>query len=268
MTANEFINKIAPIAIYQAAKHQNKIFASVCIAQACLESGYGSSTKMIKANAVFGIKVGKSAYHFGNAWKGKAYSTKTKECYDGKSLKEITDLFRAYNSIQESIEDYFDMLCTASRYKNALNQKTPLLCIQGIQKGPYATDPNYVSKVMQIINSNNLTRFDGGNVSVGNVNIPNTNTNIPSTQKYVVGKVYTTNTDLNIREQPFGAKMKYECITENAKQHAKFDDFGQAILKKGTRVTCKAISKQTNSTWVLIPSGWICAVERDKVYIE
>ena len=99
---NAFIAKIAPIAIAQAKKHGNKIFPSVCIAQACCESAYGTSPKMIRANAVFGIKVGSSKCHFGTAWKDKAYSTKTKECYDGKTYVNITDMFRAYDSLDEA----------------------------------------------------------------------------------------------------------------------------------------------------------------------
>jgi len=161
-----FINKIAPIAIEQAKKHGNKIFPSVCIAQACCESAYGTSPKMIRANAVFGIKVGKSKWHFGTAWKDKAYSTKTKECYDGKTYTNITDLFRAYDTLEEAVEDYFDLLCVASRYKYALNQPTPLACIQGIQKAPYATSPTYVSTIMNIINNYGLTKYDGKDISL------------------------------------------------------------------------------------------------------
>lgn len=161
-----FINKIAPIAIEQAKKHGNKIFPSVCLAQAACESAYGTSPKMVRANAVFGIKVGKSKWHFGSAWKDKAYSTKTKECYDGKTYTNITDLFRAYDSIEDAVEDYFDLLCVASRYKYALNQPTPLACIQGIQKAPYATSPTYVNTIMNIINKYGLTRYDGKDVSL------------------------------------------------------------------------------------------------------
>lgn len=155
-----FINKIAPIAVKQAKKHGNKIYPSVCIAQACCESAYGTSPKMIRANAVFGIKVGNSKYHFGTAWKDKAYSTKTKECYNGKNYVNITDMFRAYDTLDEAVEDYYDLLCTASRYKYALNQSSPLACIKGIQKAPYATDPKYVSTIMNIIKKYNLTQFD------------------------------------------------------------------------------------------------------------
>lgn len=155
-----FIKKIAPIAVEQAKKHGNKIYPSVCISQACCESLYGTSKKMIRANAVFGIKVGNSKYHFGTAWKDKAYSTKTKECYDGKNYVNITDMFRAYDTLDEAVEDYYDLLCTASRYKYALNQSSPLACIKGIQKAPYATSPTYVSTIMNIIKKYNLTQYD------------------------------------------------------------------------------------------------------------
>lgn len=159
-----FFNKLAPIVIEQAKKHDNKIFPSVCLAQAACESAYGTSPKMVRANALFGIKVGKSKYHFGTAWKDKAYSTKTKECYDGKTYQEITDMFRAYDCIEDAVEDYFDLLCKASRYKHALNQPTPLACIQGIQKAPYATAPDYCNTIMNIIKKYGLTKYDGKNM--------------------------------------------------------------------------------------------------------
>ena len=157
-----FLKVVAPIAQDQAKKHGNKIFTSVCIAQACCESAYGTSPKMVRANALFGIKVGSAKPHFGTAWKDKAYSTATKECYDGKNYVQITDMFRAYDSIEEAVEDYFDLLCTAKRYRYALNQPTPLACIQGIQKAPYATSPTYVNTIMTIIKKWDLTQYDGG----------------------------------------------------------------------------------------------------------
>ena len=60
-----FLNMIIPIAIEQAKKHDMKIYPSVCIAQAIHESGWGTSQKMVRANALFGIKVGNSAWKFG-----------------------------------------------------------------------------------------------------------------------------------------------------------------------------------------------------------
>lgn len=255
---NKFISIISVEAIKQAALHGNKIFPSVCIAQACLESAYGTSPKMKNANAVFGIKVGNSKYKFGKAWKGEAYSIKTKECYDGTYVN-ITDMFRAYDNIADSVEDYFDMLCTASRYKYALNQPTPKACIEGIQKGPYATDPKYVSSVMSIINTYGLSKYD--NQSYEPPKKPVTESN------YSIGKVYTLNNDLYIRNDPNGAKVKHTCLTPDALNHVDFDEYGYAILKRGTRVTCKGIVNLETSRWMRIPSGWICAVSKDKVYV-
>lgn len=157
---NEFLRMIAPIAMAQAKKHDNKIFASVCIAQAIHESGWGTSAKMVKANALFGIKVGKSAYHFGTAWKDKAYKTGTTEFYDGKNPTKIVDFFRAYDNVSDATEDYFDMLCHCQRYRPALNQKSPQKCIEKIVAGGYATGPSYAEAIMNLIRGNDLTRFD------------------------------------------------------------------------------------------------------------
>lgn len=156
-----FITKVAPIAQAKAAGREKWSLPSVCIAQACCESAYGTSPKMINANAILGIKVGKSKVHFGKAWHDKAYSTKTKECYDGKTYVAITDMFRAYDSIDDAIEDYYDMLAACSRYKGCLNQTDPLKCITAIKNGGYATSPTYVSTIMSIVTKYNLTQFDG-----------------------------------------------------------------------------------------------------------
>lgn len=157
-----FIEMIAPIAVRQAEKHGNKIYPSVCIGQACNESSFGTSPKMKAANAVFGIKVGNAKYHFGTAWKDKAYSTKTKEFYNGQH-QSITDLFRAYDSIEDATEDYFDMLCTASRYKSALNAPDYKTCIRAIAPS-YATaeanNHSYSNSIISIIEKYNLTRYD------------------------------------------------------------------------------------------------------------
>lgn len=247
----EFIDMIAPIAVTQAAKHGNKIFPSVCIAQACCESAYGTSPKMKAANAVFGIKVGKSSYKYGTAWKGKAYSTKTKECYDGSTYVEITDMFRAYDSIEDSVEDYFDMLCTSKRYKEALNQVNPLACITGIQKAPYATSPTYITTIMGIISKYGLTKYDG---AVGNAAV------LAGTSPeafYVVGRTYTLQSNMYVRDTAKGSNLWFEDLTKDGQAHAMQDDTG-AILKKGTKVTVKEVQEVDGAVWIRIPSGWIC----------
>lgn len=161
-TIANFIARLAPICVEQAKKHGNKLFASVAIAQAAHESGFGTSAKMVQTNGLYGIKVGASAWHFGSAWKGASYNTKTKEYYNGSSTPTtIRDNFRAYDSIEDATEDYMDMLCKASRYKNALNRNTPKESIEAIVAGGYATGPSYAKKIMEIINTYGLEIYDG-----------------------------------------------------------------------------------------------------------
>lgn len=160
MNKQDFIDMIAPIAIEQAKKHNDKLFASVCIAQAILESGWGTSAKMVNANALYGVKVGKSAWKFGSAWKGGAYKSKTTEYYDGVNATKIKDWFRQYDNIVDATEDYMDLLCTASRYKKCLNCNTPEESIREIVAGGYATGPQYTEKIIDLINKNNLKKYD------------------------------------------------------------------------------------------------------------
>lgn len=153
MTKSEFIPTIAPLVIAENKKRGYPLFTSVVIAQAICESGWGQSKIMMKANAIFGIKATSS-------WKGKVYNTKTQECYDGVSYTNITACFRAYDNLQESITDYFDLITKLERYRKAIVAETPLECITAIKNGGYATSPTYINTIMSIINSNNLTKYD------------------------------------------------------------------------------------------------------------
>jgi LysM repeat protein len=153
MTKNEFIPTIAPLVVTENQKRGNPLYSSVVIAQAICESGWGQSQIMMKANAIFGIKATSN-------WKGKVYNANTKECYDGVSYTNINACFRAYDSLQESISDYFDLILGLSRYQGAINTSSPLECITAIKNGGYATSPTYINTIMSIINSNNLTKYD------------------------------------------------------------------------------------------------------------
>lgn len=153
MNKNEFIPTIAPLVVAENKKRGNPLFSSVVIAQAICESGWGQSKIMMKANAIFGIKATSS-------WKGKVYNANTQECYDGSTYTNITACFRAYNSLSESISDYFDLITKLERYRKATVAETPLECITAIKNGGYATSPTYINTIMSIINSNNLTQYD------------------------------------------------------------------------------------------------------------
>lgn len=153
MNKNEFIPTIAPLVQAENKKRGYPLFSSVVIAQAICESGWGQSKMMMKANAIFGIKATEN-------WKGKVYNARTQECYDGKTYTNITACFRAYNTLEEGIADYFDLITKLERYRKATVAETPLECITAIKNGGYATSPTYIDTIMNIINSNNLTKYD------------------------------------------------------------------------------------------------------------
>lgn len=244
MMKDEFINKLSKIIINENKKRGNPLFSSVVLGQACLETGFGSSQLMMKANAVFGIKAFES-------WKGKTYSSKTKEVYDNNPVT-IDAKFRAYDSLEDSVADYFDLITKSERYRKATVAESPLECIKAIKEGGYATDPAYVQKIMIIINENNLTKFD----------------NVESVDNYVykVGQVYQTEVNLNVRKGAgtYFDKVKFDDLTPNAKEHA----FSNGVLKKGTNVTCLECKKTNADIWIRIPSGWICGKYGDKVYVR
>jgi hypothetical protein len=156
----EFLARLIPLVQKQAAAHDYHLFPSVTIAQAIHESGWGTSKKMVAANALFGVKVGKSAYKFGSAWHGAAYKTGTTEYYDGKNPTKITDYFRQYNTVEDAICDYMDMLMHCKRYRGAVDCRTPEESIRGIVNGNYATGPNYEKYIINIINTYSLKKFD------------------------------------------------------------------------------------------------------------
>lgn len=179
MTKNEFLETISKLVVEENNRRGKPLFASVVIAQAICESGWGQSQIMMKANAIFGIKATSS-------WKGKVYNANTKECYDGVSYTNINACFRAYNNLQESIADYFDLITKAERYRKACVANSPLECITAIKNGGYATSPTYINTIMSIINSNNLTKYD----IVENVNNSVDNSDIEKLAREVIEGKY------------------------------------------------------------------------------
>lgn len=90
----------------------------------------------------------------------------------------------------------------------------------------------------------------------------------PKSDIYTVGKVYTLQSNMYIRTEPNGEKVKFNKITLNARLHAVQDSEGNAVLKKGTRVTCKEVA-EPGAIWMRIPSGWVCAkAASGKVFIS
>lgn len=143
----------------------SQVVADTCFSQAMLESNECKSKIMMKAKAPFGIKATK-AWIKANKYGAQTYSAATKECYNGATLTSITGHFRAYNTFDDAVNDYLDLI-TSARYKKALEAKTVKDCIKLIKEGGYATDPSYVTKVLQKYNKfftkeeiNKVSEFD------------------------------------------------------------------------------------------------------------
>lgn len=138
MERNEFIRILCENAKEYFTSYNS--FAT-CVCQACLETGYGKSEIMSRANAYFGIKATKS-------WKGKVFSAKTKEVYSG--IAEVTTAaFRAYDNLSDSVADYAKLV-SGKRYKDSLSANTVAECIKIIHENGYATDPDYQKKILKI----------------------------------------------------------------------------------------------------------------------
>lgn len=157
MTHNEFIEYVGALASKDMEK--SKILASLTIAQAILESAYGTSELAVHAKALFGIKV--------NGWTGRVYEKKTGEYYNGKYVTVVAK-FRAYDSWEQSISDHSNYLLTREksagvlRYENLIGETNYKRACENIQKDGYATSPTYAKKLISLIETYNLTRFDKG----------------------------------------------------------------------------------------------------------
>lgn len=91
--------------------------------------------------------------------------------------------------------------------------------------------------------------------------------NVPA---YAVGKTYTLRENMYVRKGPgkdFDA-VRTGDLTADGKKHALSNNpHAAAILKKGTRVTCKQVVNKGNYVWIRIPSGYVCAWNGDKRYV-
>lgn len=256
MNRNDFINLIKDIVISENNKRGKPLYPSVVIAQAILETGLGNSEIMMKAKAIFGIKATSN-------WQGKVYNAKTKECYDGVSFTTINDCFRAYDSLEDSIKDYFNLICNSSRYRSALKTDSPEACITAIKNSGYATDPHYIDSVMRIIIENNLQEYD----LVYQDTDSTVSQDVSQKTNYIVGHNYKLNVDLRVRAGAGTDKRikNYNELTTDGKKHAYNQQ--KAVLKKGTVVTVLAVYNVFGDTWLKIPSGFIAGIYQNNKYV-
>lgn len=147
-----FIKAIAPEA--QAMQNQYHIKASITMAQAILESNWGTSKLARQYHNLFGIK--------GTGPNSKLMTTK--EYTKGKWIV-IKDRFKVYPSWSASIKDHTQLMLNGTQYKQenyekVIKAKNYREAAQALQDANYATDPDYASKLINVIKTYNLDKYD------------------------------------------------------------------------------------------------------------
>ena len=144
---SKFLSMFGPI-----AREENRISgipASVTLAQAALETGWGKST-IGAAKNLFGIK--------GTGPAGTT-SHQTQEWQNGGFIT-IQAGFRKYNTWLESIQDHTAFL-QKTRYQNAFKYTdNPDQFAREIHKAGYATDPEYSNKLIRLMNQYNMRQYN------------------------------------------------------------------------------------------------------------
>ena len=154
--ATQFLRNIIPAA--QNVARGKDIYASVMIAQAALESGWGTSALSKAPNHnLFGVK---------GSYNGQSVNMQTLEDSGGQNYYSIQADFRKYPSYQESLEDYADKIVNGISgaplfYSGAWKSKTnSYQDATAYLTGRYATDTAYGSKLNRIIEQFALTKYD------------------------------------------------------------------------------------------------------------
>jgi peptidoglycan hydrolase FlgJ len=151
LTPAQFVAQILPSIQRAAAKLG--VDPNALLAQAALESGWGlrvaKSADGRSSFNLFGVKANE-------AWKGRRVISDTIE-FDGSSAKRQRAAFRAYDSIDDSVQDFAAVLTASPRYQEALTVGVNASAYaQAMGTSGYATDPDYGNKLKQILSSDTL----------------------------------------------------------------------------------------------------------------
>lgn len=143
-----FIESVAEGAI--EGWNEYGVLPSITVAQAILESGWGSSTLSTQAHNLFGIK---------GSYNGNYVTMSTREVINGQSVY-VNAAFRAYANNSESVEDHGNFLYSNSRYSNLLGDTSYTDVAQKLSQDGYATDPYYASSLISLVKTYDLIQLD------------------------------------------------------------------------------------------------------------
>jgi flagellum-specific peptidoglycan hydrolase FlgJ len=209
---NEMI--LAYINTYKTVAQTNMkkygIPASIILGQALLESGSGTGNLCVQANNHFGIKCNKD-------WSGASVR------YDDDAVDEC---FRKYNNPLDSFRDHSLFLSGKTRYASLFNLgKTDYKTwAEGLKEAGYATDPQYPTKLITLIEKYQLYKYDIGEGNVLAEAVSKKSAMPSESDRHLVAKGDTL----------YSISKKYDISIEDLKkQNNIFDNaisIGQSIL--------------------------------------
>lgn len=143
-----FIQSIARYA--QETEETSGIPASVTIAQAIVESGWGRSA-LSRENNFFGIK--------GEGPAG-SISLNVYEYINGQRVK-VNSQFRRYNTLSECFQDHAGVVSESPRYREAMQWvDDPKRFVRELKRAGYATDPRYPDLIIGTMDRYNLYQYN------------------------------------------------------------------------------------------------------------
>lgn len=150
---SDFIEKIAKY-VQKFAPAYGFSCCSAVIAQACLESAYGTSKKA-KYHNYFGLKYRVNRVPCAS---GAFSDGSSEQLKNGKYYKVYDDWFK-FDSMAKGVEGYFQFI-SIDAYSNLKGVIDPETYLKKIRADGYATSLDYVKNCMAIVNAWDLTKYD------------------------------------------------------------------------------------------------------------
>ena len=163
----EFIAKIAPYAV--ASQRETGVPASVTIAQAALESGWGEKAP---GHNYFGIKgsglaaqglrhqIRSGQYRHGITPVPEGMQVFLTREYEGGVFVRVYDVFASYPTPKESFDAHGRLLASRERYAQAFQAADGYGFARAVADAGYATDPQYGDKLAMLIRRYSLLEYD------------------------------------------------------------------------------------------------------------
>ncbi len=154
MTKQEFIKQIAALVQKYAPSYGIKVYSPI-IAQACLESAYGTSELAVNACNFFGLK-----YREGRCKTciGIYNKVGSEQNADGSYTSSAMQWCK-FADMENGVIGYFDFT-NISNYASLKGVTDPREYLEKIKSAGYATSLSYVDNVMAVINNWDLTQYD------------------------------------------------------------------------------------------------------------